>query len=202
MKLHPVKFSVSGHALPLPCCGVVIALTRLFSPPSQVSEHVCQLPQALVTQSTGGSVGGWVGEGVGGGLHMAVLVVSMPKVQNFVPDSVNPLSQVGVHELPLARLDVHVPAAPFVGAAEASHVLGLHMAVLAVSVPAVQVLVPATVYPLLHVGVHELPCSRVAVQLPATPFVGAAEASQRKRVGLGVVGLHTNHESGSSSVDN
>ncbi len=38
-----------------------------------------------------------------------------------VPETVYPLLQVGVQELPLARLDVHGVAAPFVGAADASH---------------------------------------------------------------------------------
>ena len=39
-----------------------------------------------------------------------------------------PLLQEGVHELPLARLDVHVPKAPFVGAVSL-HGSGLHTAV-------------------------------------------------------------------------
>ena len=46
------------------------------------------------------------------------------------------VSHVGVHELPLARLDGHVPRAPFVGAVIV-HGLGTHTAVLVVSVPAV-----------------------------------------------------------------
>ena len=57
-----------------------------------------------------------------------------------------PLLHVGVHELPLARLAVHGVANPFVGAADASHGLALHTAVLVVSVPNRQVLVPDTVY--------------------------------------------------------
>jgi hypothetical protein len=42
---------------------------------------------------------------------------------------VYPLLHVGAHELPLARLDVHGLASPFVGAAAASQ-LALHTAVL------------------------------------------------------------------------
>ena len=49
----------------------------------------------------------------------------------------------------------------------------LHTAVVVVSVPAVHVLVPASVYPLLHVGVHELPLARLAVHMPAAPFAMA-----------------------------
>ncbi len=56
----------------------------------------------------------------------------------LVPDTVYPLLHVGVHELPLARLDVHGLASPFAGAVAASQ-LGLHTAVLVVSVPAVHV---------------------------------------------------------------
>ena len=56
----------------------------------------------------------------------------------LMPDTVYPVLHVGVHELPLARLAVHGPASPFVGAADASHAL-LHTAVLVVSVPAVHV---------------------------------------------------------------
>ena len=57
----------------------------------------------------------------------------------LVPDTVYPLLHVGVHELPLARLDVHGLASPFAGAVAALHGLALHTAVLVVSVPAVHV---------------------------------------------------------------
>ena len=80
------------------------------------------------------------------GLHTAESVVSMPAAHVLVPDAVYPLLHVGVHELPLARLAVHGPASPFVGAADASHALALHTAVSVVSVPNRQVLVPDTVY--------------------------------------------------------
>ncbi len=56
-----------------------------------------------------------------------------------MPDTVYPLLHVGVHELPLARSDVHGLASPFSGAVAASHALALHTAVLVVSVPAVHV---------------------------------------------------------------
>ena len=47
---------------------------------------------------------------------------------------------------------VQSPTPPFVGAADASHGFKEHVA--AVSVPAVQELVPETTYPELHVGWH------------------------------------------------
>ena len=49
--------------------------------------------------------------------------------------------------------------------------------VAAVSVPRVHELVPDTVYPESHVGWHVEPLARELVQLPAPPFVGAADAS-------------------------
>ncbi len=59
--------------------------------------------------------------------------------KTLVPDTVYPLLHVGVHELPLARLDVHGIASPFAGAVAALHALALHTAVFVVSVPAVHV---------------------------------------------------------------
>ena len=50
--------------------------------------------------------------------------------------------------------------------------------VAAVRVPAVQELVPETVYPESHVGWHVDPLARELVQLPTAPFVGAVDASQ------------------------
>ena len=47
----------------------------------------------------------------------------------YLPYTVYPLLQEGVHELPLVRLDVHVPKAPFVGAVSL-HGSGLHSKVL------------------------------------------------------------------------
>ena len=44
-----------------------------------------------------------------------------------VPDIVYPLLHAGAHVHPLARLDVHVPSAPLVGAVTA-HGLALHVA--------------------------------------------------------------------------
>ena len=59
------------------------------------------------------------------------------------PDTVYPVVHVGWHVAPLASAFVHVPTPPFVGAADASHGLGPHVA--AVSVPALHELVPDTV---------------------------------------------------------
>ena len=116
--------------------------------------------------------------------HLAVAVqVALPdrlprEQENVpVPDILYPLLHVGVHVLPLARLDVQVPSAPFAGAVTA-HGLALHVA-LPDTLPREQenVPVPDIVYPLLHVGVHELPLARLAVQSPSAPFVVAAVAS-------------------------
>ena len=49
-----------------------------------------------------------------------VAAVKVPVLQLDVPDTVYPASQVGWHVEPLASMAVHVPAAPLVGAAEAS----------------------------------------------------------------------------------
>jgi hypothetical protein len=130
---------------------------------------------------TGVAVGAGVGEGVTGAcvaVHDQSVRESTPAVQLYKaePDCVYPVLHIGVHVAPLARLAVHVPRAPYRGAVTA-HGFGLHATVLEISAPAVHALVPVRVYPLLHVGVHELPLARLAVQSPASPFVGAADAS-------------------------
>ena len=53
-----------------------------------------------------------------------------PTAQEYVPLPVRayPVLHEGMHELPLARLDVHVPKAPFAGAVIV-HGLALHKAV-------------------------------------------------------------------------
>ena len=62
-------------------------------------------------------------------------------------------------------------------AAAASHELPLHTAVL-VRVPALHDLCPDKVYPVLHVGVQEVPCARVDEQAePGAPLEMAAAAS-------------------------
>ena len=53
----------------------------------------------------------------------------------------------------------------------------MHAAELGIRMLAVQDLVPDTIYPSLHVGVHELPLARLAVHGVASPNVGAADAS-------------------------
>ena len=57
--------------------------------------------------------------------------------------------------------------------------VGERVHVAAVRVPAVQELVPDTVYPELHVGWHVDPLAREPVQSPTAPFVGAVDASQQ-----------------------
>ena len=101
-----------------------------------------------------------------------------PSEHEYVPPAVwtYPVLHEGVHDLPLSRFDGHAPKAPFVGAVIV-HGLGLHAAVFVVRAPSVQVLVPETVYPLLHVGVHELPLAKLPVHGVASPLVGTAAAS-------------------------
>ena len=107
-----------------------------------------------------------------------VAAVSVPALQDDVPDTVYPELHVGWQVDPLAKELVQSPTPPFVGAADASHGFKEHVA--AVSVPAVQELVPETTYPELHVGWHVDPLARTSVQSPTAPFVGVVDASQDK----------------------
>jgi hypothetical protein len=128
---------------------------------------------------------GVLGVGVASASHAAVSL-SVPAEHDRLPIREYPLLHAGVHKLPLARLAVHAPAAPFVGGADASHASALHTAV-SDSVPAAQDRLPASVYPLSHVGVHAAPLARLAVHVPAAPFAGAADASHLgMKVGEGV----------------
>ena len=72
-----------------------------------------------------------------------VAAVSDPRLQEDVPDTVYPALHVGWHDDPLTRELVQSPTPPFVGATDASHGLGPHVA--AVSDPALHELVPDTV---------------------------------------------------------
>jgi hypothetical protein len=54
-------------------------------------------------------------------LHMA-LSVRVPALHDLVPERVYPESQVGLHDVPCASVEVHPePGAPFVMAPDASH---------------------------------------------------------------------------------
>ena len=105
-----------------------------------------------------------------------VAAVNVPKEHELVPDTVYPELHVGWQVDPLASELVQSPAPPFAGAVDASHGFAEHVA--AVRVPAVQELVPETVYPELHVGWHVDPLAREPVQSPTAPFVGLVDASQ------------------------
>jgi hypothetical protein len=59
---------------------------------------------------------------------------------------------------------------------EEVHEFAEHVA--AVTVPALHVDVPDTVYPELHAGWHVDPLPKELVHVPTPPFVGAVEASQ------------------------
>ena len=79
-----------------------------------------------------------------------VAAVSIPALQDDVPDTVYPELHMGWHVDPLARVFVQSPAPPFVGAADASQGFAEHVA--AVSVPRLHEDIPDTVYPELQVG--------------------------------------------------
>jgi hypothetical protein len=104
-----------------------------------------------------------------------VAVVSVPALQDDVPDTVYPELHVGWHVEPLATELVQSPAPPFVGAVDASHGFAAHVA--AVNVPKEHELVRDTVYPESHVGWQVDPLAMEPVQSPTPPFVGAADAS-------------------------
>jgi hypothetical protein len=100
----------------------------------------------------------------------------VPVVHFEVPDRMYPALQLGLQVAPCGSEAEHDPILPFVGAADASHELGLH--VTAVSRPFMHDVFPETVYPALQVGAQVDPEASLAVQVPLKPFAGAAEASQ------------------------
>ena len=142
-------------------------------PESHVGWHVDPLARELVQSPTPPFVGA---ADASQAFAEHVAAVSVPRLQEDVPDTVYPESHVGWHVDPLARELVQSPTPPFVGAADASQAFAEHVA--AVSVPALHELVPDTVYPESHVGWHVDPLARELVQSPTPPFVGAADASQ------------------------
>ena len=94
-----------------------------------------------------------------GGAHVGVaehatVPDKTPSEHEYVPLPVRayPVLHEGMHELPLARLDVHVPNAPFAGAVIV-HGLALQTAVSVRPAPSLlQYRLPESVYPVLHVG--------------------------------------------------
>mmetsp|Transcript_7092 Transcript_7092/g.31080 ORF Transcript_7092/g.31080 Transcript_7092/m.31080 type:complete len:124 (-) Transcript_7092:101-472(-) len=106
-----------------------------------------------------------------------VAAVRVPALQDDVPDTVYPELHVGWHVDPLASELVQSPTPPFIGAVDASHGFAAHV-VSAISVPALQDVVPDAVYPASHVGWHVDPLARELVQSPASPIAGATDASQ------------------------
>ena len=80
-----------------------------------------------------------------------VAAVSVPALQDDVPDTVYPELHVGWHVDPLAREPVQSPTPPFVGAADASHGgAGEHVAL--VSTRFKHDDLPESVYPVSHAG--------------------------------------------------
>ena len=84
----------------------------------------------------------------------------------------------------VATRTMSMPASPAAfdgeggGGGEVVFADGEDVHVAAVRVPAVHELVPDTVYPESHVGWHVDPLTRLLVQLPTAPLVGAVDASQ------------------------
>ena len=77
-----------------------------------------QLSTACLSASPSAKGEGSVGELT---LHMA-LSVRVPALHDLVPERVYPESQVGLHDIPCASVEVHPePGAPFVMAPDASH---------------------------------------------------------------------------------
>ena len=85
-----------------------------------------------------------------------------------------------------------VPLAVYATAVPDAQGLALHVA--AASVPVVQLDVPETVYPALHVGRHEAPDTRLDGQLPFAPFAGAALASHGFGRHVAAVSVPREHE--------
>ena len=158
-------------------------------PASHVGWHVDPLARELVQSPTPPFVGA---ADASHGLGPHVAAVSDPRLQELVPDTVYPALHVGWHVEPLARELVQSPTPPFVGATDASHGLGPHVA--AVSVPRLHELVPDTVYPESHVGWHVDPLARELVQSPTPPFVGAADASHGFAEHVAAVSVPALHE--------
>ena len=79
-----------------------------------------------------------------------VAAVNVPKEHELVPDTVYPELHVGWQVDPLASELEQPPAPPFVGAVDASHGFGEHVAL--VSTLFKHDDVPETVYPESHVG--------------------------------------------------
>ena len=101
--------------------------------PPKTGELLTKDPAAPAKENLSGDAGELA-------LHTAVSV-RVPALHDIVPERVYPESQVGLHDAPLARELVHVPTAPFVGAADASHGVAVQAA-LSVRAPAVHDLVP------------------------------------------------------------
>jgi hypothetical protein len=101
-----------------------------------------------------------------------------PSEHEYVPLPVRayPVLHEGMHELPLARLDVHVPNAPFAGAVIV-HGLALQTAVSVRPAPSLlQYRLPESVYPVLHVGEQNELLTSADVHGLGWPFVIAPAA--------------------------
>ena len=101
-----VKCPRTAGAVPIPCTpSCTSAGTSTRSPGSWCSRHAPFVGAADASH----------------GFAEHVAAVSVPALQDDVPDTVYPELHVGWHVDPLARELVQSPAPPFVGAADASH---------------------------------------------------------------------------------
>ena len=120
-----------------------------------------------------------------------VAAVSWPVSEQLVgPEAAYPWLHAGWHRVPGARLLMHVPKFPLMGAVK------LHIGTLAgaqvdtdASVKPVlaQSVNPDNAYPALHFGSHQAPAGMLLLHEPRFPLVGALTAHSAARVGATVL---------------
>ena len=115
------EFAVHVAAVKVPALHELVPDT--VYPELHVGWHVDPLARELVQSPAPPFVGA---ADASHGFAEHVAAVSVPALQDDVPDTVYPELHVGWHVDPLARELVQSPAPPFVGAADASHVLSTH----------------------------------------------------------------------------
>ena len=115
------EFAVHVAAVKVPALHELVPDT--VYPELHVGWHVDPLARELVQSPAPPFVGA---ADASHGFAEHVAAVSVPALQDDVPDTVYPELHVGWHVNPLASEFVQSPAPPFVGAADASHDLGTH----------------------------------------------------------------------------
>lgn len=146
-----------------------------------------------------------------------VAAVKVPARHDDGPDTVYPAVHTGWHVLPEASELLQSPTPPFIGATDASHGSGRHMA--AVSVPAKQDDGPDTEKPGSQLGWHVDPDASVKKpsnsnesndpdpdsdatppQSPRVPFKGGVETSQGSASHTAEVSTPSRHNDGPDTV--